>query len=498
MTNSQPSRRARPNSLKAVELTPQVAAELLLKRREARTSLTAFTELLTEYQPARHHRILLDKLERLTKGEFDRLLICMPPGHGKSSYTSLVFPAWYMGLHPDHKILAASHTVKLSEDWSRKVKGIIGTEGYRRVFPGCSLSSETNSANRWETTEGGQYRAAGVGTGIAGFRADLVVVDDPYRSQEDADSRVIRDKIWQWWGTDMLTRLKPGGKVVLIQTRWNLADIAGMVLEESPDEWEQLVLPAFAKEDDPMGRAPGEALWPGWIDENALERIKSGPAMSSRSWSSLYQQEPVPEGGGILKAHWWELWQEEEYPPCDFVVAAVDTATSTKTTADFSACAVFGVFKDGPLSRLILLHAWQERLDLPDLCDRIERTGRQYQVDKFLIEGKSSGIEVVRELQRRSAKYSIQNINPTHDKIARAYAIQGVFESGCVYAPDRKWADLVITACAHFPAGAHDDMVDAVVHAVSYLRNVGVEMYADEQPDLEEEEWQRTEFQPLY
>jgi hypothetical protein len=259
MTNSQPSRRARPNSLKAVELTPQVAAELLLKRREARTSLTAFTELLTEYQPARHHRILLDKLERLTKGEFDRLLICMPPGHGKSSYTSLVFPAWYMGLHPDHKILAASHTVKLSEDWSRKVKGIIGTEGYRRVFPGCSLSSETNSANRWETTEGGQYRAAGVGTGIAGFRADLVVVDDPYRSQEDADSRVIRDKIWQWWGTDMLTRLKPGGKVVLIQTRWNLADIAGMVLEESPDEWEQLVLPAFRQGRRPDGPCSGRS-----------------------------------------------------------------------------------------------------------------------------------------------------------------------------------------------------------------------------------------------
>jgi hypothetical protein len=239
-----------------------------------------------EQTPARHHKLLLSWLEAVSKGTVDRLMILMPPGHGKSVYASVLFPAWWFSQHPQSAVIATSHTAELAERFGRRVRNLImehsGSLGY-------SVRSDSAAAGRWELDTGAEYYAAGVGGTITGRRADLAIIDDPVGSRQDAESELQRERVYDWFRADLYTRMKPGGRIILIQTRWHSDDLGGRLLAEmetGKDKWHVLKLPALATDDDDaMGRAIGEPLWAEWEDAEKLDRKRQ--AIGERDWSAL-------------------------------------------------------------------------------------------------------------------------------------------------------------------------------------------------------------------
>jgi hypothetical protein len=330
------------------------AASELSTRRSIRRSLSAFCRLCG-FEPARHHLLLLEKLEQLATDQTDRLAVFMPPGAAKSTYASILFAPWYFAQHPDHCVIAASHTAELAEKWGRKVRNMIAEH---RLLLDVGLAEDSQAAGRWETSAGGEYFAAGVGGSITGRRADLVIIDDPVRSREDAASETIRDKNWEWYKSDLYTRLKPGGRIVLIQTRWHEDDLAGRILAEMEaggDQWDVISLPALAEEDDPLGRAFGEPLWPEWESLEELERKRR--AVGPREWSALYQQRPAPEEGDYFNAAWLKTC--DKIPARDIlrVYGASDYAV-TADGGDFTCHVVVGV---DPERRMYVLDLWRKQ-----------------------------------------------------------------------------------------------------------------------------------------
>jgi hypothetical protein len=252
--------------------------------------------------PAAHHRLLIAELEAVARGETERLLVAMPPGSAKSTYASVLLPAWFLAQAPGLAVPGAAHTAALAERFSGRVQALAREHG-----PALGYGLAGEGRELWQTTTGGEYRAAEVGAGIAGFRADLGVIDDPIRSREEAESPTVRDKVWHWYLSDFAPRLKLGGRVVLILTRWHLDDLAGRLLAAEGSRWRVLKLPAIAGMDDPLGRAPGEPLWAddgyGYGYGASLGRVRATYEASgaTRDWASLFQQEPRPAAGGLFK-----------------------------------------------------------------------------------------------------------------------------------------------------------------------------------------------------
>src|SRR5262252_2865507 len=236
-------------------ITAEEAAEVILNRKLIRSDLTEWCKS-QGYIPARHHKLLIANLEALARGDIPRLAIFMPPGSAKSTYASVLFPPWCMAQHPKAQFLAASHTTELAERWGRRVRNLIAEQ---TLTLGISPDDNNQAAGRWAIKEGGEYLAAGARIGIAGFRALFGVIDDPLRSREDADSEAVRERLWEWYLYDFRPRLIPGARQLLIQTRWHEDDLAGRALNHQ--HWEVISLPAEAKANDQLGRAPGEFLW---------------------------------------------------------------------------------------------------------------------------------------------------------------------------------------------------------------------------------------------
>ena len=336
-----------------VELTPALVVETLLRRREVRRSLPAWCRHCG-YEPAAHHRLLIDRLERVDRGEIKRLAVFMPPGSAKSTYGSVLFPPYVLARQPGCALLAASHTTELAEKWGRRVRNLIAQHG---ATLGLRLAPDNHAAGRWELVDGSEYYAAGVGTGIAGFRADGIVIDDPVRSREDAESERVRDRTWDWYKSDLLTRLRPGGWVILIQTRWHEDDLAGRILAEAQrgqEAWEIVSLPAEAEGDDPLGRQPGEWLWDDDYGYASFLRHEKATQLP-RNWSALYQQRPAPETGTYFNADWFRTSMSA--PPRETlnVYGASDYAV-TSHGGDFTVHVVVGV---DPENRMYLLDLWR-------------------------------------------------------------------------------------------------------------------------------------------
>ena len=285
------------------QLSPSQAASLLLHRRTIRASLQAWcTEALEPFghAPAGHHLAIIERLEALTRGDIERLIILAPPGSAKSTYVSQLFPAWYLAQNPAAAIITASHTAELADRFGRRVRNLVNEHA---ATLGYELSADNQAAGRWETTAGGEYYAIGVLGGVTGRRADLAIIDDPVKSRAEADSETVRDRVWEWWQSDVQTRLKPGAKVVLIMTRWHEDDLGGRLLNDMTAggrAWEILRLPMEAEQDDPLGRMPGELLWPEWF----TEAMRTDAKRDTRTWSALYQQRPVPATGDYFQADW--------------------------------------------------------------------------------------------------------------------------------------------------------------------------------------------------
>lgn len=443
-----------------LQISRPEAAKELLNRRSIRRNLTEWCRYCG-FEPAVHHKLLISKLEAVSRGDIDRLAVFMPPGAAKSTYASILYSPWHYAQHPNHCVIAASHTAELAEKWGRRVRNLLAEHS---LVLGVGLAPDSQAAGRWETTRGGEYFAAGVGGAIAGRRADLVVIDDPVRSREDADSELIRDKTWDWYKSDLYTRLKPGGRIVLIQTRWHEDDLAGRLLGEAAaggDQWTVISLPALAEANDPLGRSIGQPLWPEWESEDELARKRR--AVGPRDWSALYQQRPAPEDGDYFKAEWFKPYDKAPALDTLRVYGGSDYAV-TADGGDFTCHVVVGIDPEG---RMYLLDLWRKQAAsnewIEAFCDLVIKwkpigwAEEQGQIRAGI------GPFLDKRVIERSAFVARDQFPTRGDKAVRAQSIRGRMASTGLYVPvGADWYPAFRSELLSFPAGKHDDQVDAL------------------------------------
>ena len=445
---------------------------VLEKHDKVQKSLLEYAKFqMPEYQTPAHIQLLAHKLEEVERGNIKRLAIFMPPRHGKSQLTSQFFPAWYLGRNPSKFVIATTYAQDLADDFGRSVRNQIQDEDYNRIFNDCTLSKDSSSVRRFHTTGSGVYYAVGAGGAITGRGAHLLLIDDPIKGREDADSDAMRSNLIDWYRSTAYSRLMPGGSIILIQTRWHEDDLAGWILRETSHEpWEVIELPAVLDEKASkiLKRPKGQALWPEAYDKKRLEEIKK--TAGSREWNSLYMQRPSAEEGNILKRYWWKEWKEDNPPECNYILQSWDTAYTVKSTSDYSAVTTWGIFEHKGIQNAILLSARRERWEFPELKSEAINLYNEFKPDVVLIEAKASGWSLIQELQR--AGIPITPFNPKKaDKKTRAHSVTPLFESGRVWYPSSKyWAEDVINQCAQFPSSNYDDLVDSTTQALMRLR----------------------------
>ena len=426
-----------------------------------------------------HHKIMSNAFNRIANGELKRLIINMPPRHTKSEFASHLFPAWYLGIYPDRKVIQTAHTAELAVGFGRKVRNMVGSEDYQKIFSDVSLSADSKAAGRWNTNKDGEYFAIGVGGAVTGKGADILIVDDPHSEQEAAlNDPSVYDKTYEWYTSGPRQRLQPGGAICLVMTRWSKKDLTGSIIKASierggADEWEVIEFPAIMPSGNPV--------WPEFWPIEQLEALKAELPLSK--WSAQYQQDPTAEEGAIIKREWWKEWNHKNPPQCEFVIQSWDTAFLAKETADYSACTTWGVFtNDDGATNIILLDALQERLEFPDLKIRAYQMYKEYDPDAFIVEAKAAGTPLIFELRQMGIPVGEYTPSRGHDKIARVNAVSDLFSSGHVWAPKTRWAELVIEEFAAFPAGDHDDLVDSATQALLRFRRGGFISIESDEP----------------
>ena len=416
-----------------------------------------------------HHKIFAEKLERVARGELKRLIVNMPPRHTKSEFASYLFPAWVMGRSPHTKIIQATHTAELAVGFGRKVKNLLDSEIYRDVFPDMELARDAKASGRWSTNEGGEYYAVGVGGALAGRGANLCIIDDPV-SEQDALSPTALDNIYEWYTSGPRQRLQPGGSIIIVMTRWSIRDLTAKVLQKQAeggaDQWEVVEFPAIFPDTD-------NVLWPEFWSREELEGVRASIPVSK--WNAQYLQNPTAEEGAIIKREWWNVWEADAPPPCDYIIQSYDTAFTKSERADFSAITTWGIFypDEGEEPAIILLDAEKGRLEFPELKDAALRLYKDYDPDMVLIEQKASGTPLTHELRQMGIPVSAFTPGRGADKFSRMNACAPVFESGMVWCPETRWSEEVVEECASFPNGEHDDLADSMTQAILRFRQGG-------------------------
>ena len=423
-----------------------------------------------------HHKIMADKFNKVARGELKRIIINMAPRHTKSEFSSYLLPAWMIGKNPKLKIIQATHTTELAVRFGRKAKHLIDSEEYQKIYP-TKLREDSKAAGRWETNEGGEYFAAGVGGSITGRGADLLIIDDPH-SEQDALNPNALDRTWEWYTSGPRQRLQPGGIIVVVMTRWNMKDLTGRLInaqkETKADQWEVIEFPAILPNNKPV--------WPEYWKLEELESVKA--SLSIGKWNAQYQQNPTAEEGSIIKREWWNLW-EKDLPPLYHVIQSYDTAFLKKETADYSAITTWGVFypteDSGP--NLILLDVVKDRFEFPELRRVAMEQYNYWKPESVIVEGKASGMPLTFELRKQGIP--VINYTPSrgNDKHARVNAVAPLFEAGQIWATDDKFTEEVIEECAAFPYGDHDDLVDSMTQAVMRFRQGGFIEHPDDEDD---------------
>ena len=405
----------------------------------------------------------------------------MAPRHTKSEFASNFLPAWMIGKQPDLKIIQATNNAELAVRFGRKAKSLIDTEEYQKIF-NTRLREDSKAAGKWETDQGGEYYAAGVGSAITGRGADLLIIDDPH-TEQDAMNRDAMERTFEWYTSGPRQRLQPGGSIILVMTRWNTKDLTGRLLgaqrEAKADQWEIVEFPAIMPS--------GKPLWPEYWKLEELEAVKASTGV--QKWNAQYMQNPTSEEGAIIKREWWMEWKEDFIPALKHVIQSYDTAFGKKQTSDYSAITTWGVFylnDDSPAS-LILLDAKKGRYDFPELKQVAFEQWKYWDPDTVIVEAKASGLPLTYEL--RQMNIPVINFTPSkgNDKHARVNAVAPLFESGMIWAPDQKFAEEVVEECAAFPNGDYDDLVDSTTQAIMRFRQGGLighpEDYIDEPKD---------------
>ena len=449
------------------------------KRKESaiKNDFMAFVKYVwPDFIEGSHHKIMADKFNKVARGELKRIIINMAPRHTKSEFSSYLLPAWMIGRNPKLKIIQATHTTELAVRFGRKAKHLIDSEEYQKIYP-TKLREDSKAAGRWETNEGGEYFAAGVGGSITGRGADLLIIDDPH-SEQDALNVNALDRTWEWYTSGPRQRLQPGGIIVVVMTRWNMKDLTGRLInaqkEAKADQWEVIEFPAILPNNKPV--------WPEYWKLEELESVKA--SLSIGKWNAQYQQNPTAEEGSIIKREWWNLW-EKDLPPLYHVIQSYDTAFLKKETADYSAITTWGVFypteDSGP--NLILLDVVKDRFEFPELRRVAMEQYNYWKPESVIVEGKASGMPLTFELRKQGIP--VINYTPSrgNDKHARVNAVAPLFEAGQIWATDDKFSEEVIEECAAFPYGDHDDLVDSMTQAVMRFRQGGFIEHPDDEED---------------
>lgn len=454
------------------------------KIKEAEASKVDFLTFVKAVWPdfieGRHHKIMGEKFGRLADGSLKRLIVNMPPRHTKSEFASYLLPAWLMGRTPRIKIMQTTHTAELAFRFGRKTRNLMNSSEYADIFEKVRLSQDSQAAGRWETANGGEYFAAGVGGAVTGRGADLLIIDDPH-SEQDALSPTAMEHAYEWYTSGPRQRLQPGGAIVIVMTRWAENDLTGKLLKQQArdvlaDKWEVVEFPAIMPDSD-------EPLWPEFWAKKDLLGVKG--SLSVAKWEAQWQQNPTSEISAILKRDWWQKWEKKAIPPLSYIMQSYDTAFSKKETADFSAITTWGVFYpvEGEPASIILVDARKGRWDFPDLRRRALEEYNYWEPECVLIEAKASGMPLTQEL--RTMGIPVVNYSPSrgNDKFTRVNSIAPLFESGLVYAPETTWAEEVIEECAAFPAGENDDYVDTVTQALRRFREGGFITHPEDYKD---------------
>ena len=440
-----------------------------------------------------HHRIIAEALDRVIAGKCKRLMIAMPPRHGKSQMGSYLFPAYLMGRDPRSKLIVASHTAELAQRFGRMIRNLMEEDKYKELFPNMLLSVDSKAAGRWNTQQGGEAFFIGKGGAMTGRGGDVIILDD-ILDEQDAMSDTAMENTWEWYTSGPRQRLQPNGSIVVINTRWKTDDLSGRLLkmhgQVRSDQWELLEFPAILPS--------GGSLWPGFWPIEELEKVKM--AIGLKKWNAQWQQQPTNDDGAVLKRNWWRRWKHDEPPECSYVIQTYDTAYSKKETADYSVISTWGVFvpsaDSGP--NLILLSVKRGRWDFPELKRVAKDEYRYWNPDNVLIEAKATGTPLQQELRKMGipvTMYSPGGRKSGQDKISRANAVAPILESGMIWYPEQQdWAEEMVEECAAFPNGSHDDQVDAAIMAWMRFRQGNFMSLATDEEDEEKQQQEALEY----
>ena len=509
----------------AIDATAQ---RKIIEKRKCELSLAEFVKsawhVIEPEQPyvhGWHIDFICAHLEAITRGEmlnddtyYNRLLTNVPPGTMKSLLVGVFWPAWEWGPQnmPSMRYVCASHSLELALRDSLRMRRLVSSEWYQGHWGDrVKLVGDQNAKGKFETTATGSRQACAF-TGITGYRGDRVIIDDPH-SVDDANSDAKRLSVTNLFKEAVTSRLNNPDKsaIVVVMQRLHELDVSGVILDGNMG-YDHIMLPMRY---DPLRAKPtmlgyedpreedGELLFPDRFPEHVVDRDEA--AMGPYATAGQYAQSPEPRGGGIVQDSWWQLWDRPEYPPIEYIVASLDTAYTTKAENDPSALTIWGVFGGssdsaatrmvdrygrpmdvtrsiqssslGPVPKAMMMYAWQDKLEVHDLTNKVADICKRMKVDVLLIENKAAGHSVAQEMRRLfgNEDFVVQMYDPkTLDKVARLYSVQHIFSEGMVYAPNKDWAEMVIRQTSSFPRGKHDDLVDTVSMALKHLRDVGM------------------------
>jgi predicted phage terminase large subunit-like protein len=442
------------------------AAEELLRRRLARRSLIEYCRYTwPEYETPPHLIALAERLEAVERGDLTRLIVTMPPRHGKSELVSCRFPCWYLGRNPERSVVQAGYAESIALVHSRRARDVfIGPES-RMLFPSVhyrperdgqeSVIPQRQAAHEWGTVQGGSYYAVGVGGGLTGRGFDIGIIDDPVKDAEEAGSDNIRDKVWEWYRTVFRTRAAPEAAILVVMTRWHADDLVGRLLkqEDGADQWDVLHLPAID--------SFGNALWPERYPLPVLGGIRT--TIGSHAFASLYQGSPEVAGGNIIRREWWRYYTER--PTFSRIIHSWDTAFKGGAGSDWSVCTVWGESATG----YYLLDLWRGKVEFPELKRTAIALYDRDHPAAVLTEDAASGQSLIQEL-KRGTRLPVIPVKPDRDKVTRVNAITPLIEAGRVLLPERAaWLHEYLDEASAFPSGEHDDQVDSTSQALTWL-----------------------------
>jgi len=434
-----------------------------------------------DYKVGKHHERLAHIFEEIAAGTKKRVVVNIAPRHGKSELISYLAPAWFLGKYPHKKVIMASHTADLAVNFGRRVRNLVGSDAYKDIFPAVELQADSKSASRWGTNFNGEYFAIGVGGALAGRGADLFIIDDPHSEQDAKQGRAdVFLPAWEWFQSGPIQRLMPGGAIIVVMTRWSKLDLTGqivnhMIKNEDAEQWEVVDFPAILPS--------GKPLWPDfWPIEELLAKKAS---LDVRYWNAQYLQQPTSEEGALIKREWWQKWEKEDPPMCEFIIMSLDAAQEANTRADYNALTTWGVFLNEQTNNynIILLNSIKKRLEFPDLKKLVLEEYKEWEPDSFMVEKKSNGAALYQELRRMGVPIGEFTPGKGQDKISRVNAVSDLFAAGIVWAPEHRWAKEVIEECNDFPSGANDDLVDSTTLALLRFRQGGFIRLPSDEPE---------------